>query len=100
MKKMVMAMVIALAPVVAFAAGPKHTQGNYAACVTAADLDRFTSYSVKGDHTAAQVLLDSRRCVVLRPGVPVYLERVGLTTVEIRPEGQTITLFAPREAVR
>jgi hypothetical protein len=90
------------APIVTAQAQTEHTVADYPACVEKANLDRLISFSAAGDREAFKAFLEdpSNYCIVLKGGIEVYVESYRITVVKIRPKGQTLTLWAPVEAIR
>ena len=77
------------------------TNDGYMATFTQEDLDKLTRYANQGDKAAFVSMVQEGRAFPLKPGLEVYLERcIGFTcsTAELRPAGQTVTIFTVHEA--
>jgi hypothetical protein len=77
------------------------TKDGYMATFTEEDLDKLTRYANQGDKAAFVSMVQEGRAFPLKPGLEVYLERcIGFTcsTAELRPAGQTVTIFTVHEA--
>ena len=75
------------------------TNSGYAACVSKASFDKYMSYAVNKDYEAISVLENAGLCFSLKGRVTVYLEDTSWGKVEIRPKGQTGTVWTVMEAI-
>lgn len=77
------------------------TQSGYSACITEDYFDKLAKYSVDKDYDAIQILIDNQACFFLKEGVTVYVEEHRWSgVVEIRPKGQTGTVWTNIEAIK
>ena len=77
------------------------TQSGFSACITEDYFDKLGDYSVDKDYDAIQKLIDNKVCFFLKEGVTVYVEEQRWNgVVEIRPKGQTGTVWTNIEAIK
>lgn len=77
------------------------TNDGYMATFTKEDLDKLTRYATQKDKAAFASMVQEGKAFPLKSGLEVYLERcIGFTcsTAELRPAGQTVTIFTVHEA--
>ena len=76
------------------------TVSGYNACLTEDYFDKLGDYSADRDLEAVQKLIDAQACFSLKAGVIVYVEEQRWNgVVEIRPKGQTVTVWTNIEAI-
>lgn len=77
------------------------TQSGFNACITEDYFDKLGDYSADRDYDAIQKLIDNKVCFFLKEGVTVYVEEQRWNgIVEIRPKGQTGTVWTNIEAIK
>ena len=77
------------------------TQSGFSACITEDYFDKLGDYSVDKDYDAIQKLIDNKVCFFLKEGITVYVEEQRWNgVVEIRPKGQTGTVWTNIEAIK
>lgn len=82
------------------AAADQVTEGKFYACLSTQWLDDFTAFAIRNDIDAMRSYLDSRRCLLLKPDLPVTLAE-GVDPLGPRAEFtiQGIRFFAPSEEI-
>ena len=77
------------------------TKANYLAAISEELFEEATGYLAQRDFIALQKLLDSGWVVMLKAGIPVYIEDTKLFggKVKIRPVGFTTGIWTHTEAV-
>ena len=77
------------------------TKGNYLAAISEELFEQATGYLVQKDYVALQKLFVSGWVIMLKPGVPIYIEDTKIFSgkIKIRPVGFTIGVWTHIEAV-
>ena len=65
-------------------------------------LDRIVEFAVQRDPEAFNKMILSGQCIMMKPGVPVYImdTKIFSGSVKIRPKGETAGLWVIREAIQ
>jgi len=77
-----------------------YTKKNWAACFTKYDLDKVLEYQNNRDYDSIQKLLDSKRCLLLKEDLPVFVENVSIGLIKVKPKGTPLELYMLREAIK
>ncbi|MBM1172847.1 hypothetical protein [Microvirga arabica] len=90
MKKIIPALILALAGTPALAVGPVTLERSLLACSYAHDWQDLRKMSLQ-DKVAAERFFYEKGCVILEKGTKVYAQRTFETTSDqcLRPEGET-----------
>lgn len=76
------------------------TKDGYSACISKNYINKLLDYANDRDYDAMQILYDNGVCISMKAGVTVYVADTSWGLVEIRPQGQTGTLWTVMEAIR
>lgn len=81
-------------------AGDLVTEGKFYACLSAQWLEDFTSSAVRQDSASIMAYLESDRCLVLKPNLPVtVMDEPALPVARIAFTIQGIRFYAPSEEI-
>ena len=81
-------------------AGDLVTEGRFYACLSAQWLEEFTSSAVRQDAARITAYLESDKCLVLKPNLPVtVLDEPALPTARVAFTIQGIRFYAPSDEI-
>ena len=85
-----------------FAASTHYTVGGHIACTNESAFKEGMGYAVTNDEKAFQKMMQAGLCIILKKGIEVNIIKVKMFkgVVVIRPVGDRINLWTPREAIK